>query len=458
MGFVLSVVHFNIGDRVYSLPTFLVWFIVLVIINLAAIYVMLKYFHHKKYSVTFTLGLVYAALSVCHYIVVLTMMTARLLEGFFRYTYPLVLISALLYALSLIFSIAGRRPWLRAAGVFVFVLGSIQLLSFILNMNTENIQVIMALQNVRPWDILASSLLPIPYIMNFLSEKRKLENSNGNIMQSYVLKGFFVITGIVVITTSCVLLLNSFRLSKHLNNRTERAKVLAQPFEDRTHVSTQGITMPYRLLKPLDYDPNKAYPMVICLHHGGGHGTDNALQIESSPYAQMLSENENRRNYPAFIFVPHCPPGFTWGGIPNQPDVDTLVFEAVEALEKEFRIDEERLYVMGLSMGGFGSWHFISVRPKMFAAAIPICGGGNPDLAQNLIDVPIWAFHGEKDKSVPVSLSRDMIKAIRENGGNPQYTEFSGEGHNIWNQVNQTPGLLDWLFSQKLDKTKIDAD
>ena len=202
MGFVLSVVHFNIGDRVYSLPTFLVWFIVLVIINLAAIYVMLKYFHHKKYSVTFTLGLVYAALSVCHYIVVLTMMTARLLEGFFRYTYPLVLISALLYALSLIFSIAGRRPWLRAAGVFVFVLGSIQLLSFILNMNTENIQVIMALQNVRPWDILASSLLPIPYIMNFLSEKRKLENSNGNIMQSYVLKGFFVITGIVVITTS----------------------------------------------------------------------------------------------------------------------------------------------------------------------------------------------------------------------------------------------------------------
>jgi len=451
MEFFLSIVHFQIGERVFYLTTFLVWFVLMVIINLLAIFVLLKYYQRKKYSFTLTLGLVYAVLLVCHYIVVFTMMTAKLLEGLFIYTYPLVLFSAILYALSLIYSNAGRRPWLKTAGVFVLVLGLVQLLSFIWNINTENMQDIIALQKVRSWNLLADSLLPIPFIMNFLSERRKLEKKNENISLPYVPKVFLVIIGMAVITTSSVLILNGQRFSDHQKKRFERAKVLAQPFEDRTYVNSQGSTMPYRLLKPLDYDPKKEYPLVICLHHGGGHGTDNALQIESSPYAQMLSETENRRNYPAFIFVPQCPPGFTWGGIPNQPDVDTLVFETIDALEEEFRIDEKRRYVMGLSMGGYGSWHFICSRPKMFAAAIPICGGGNPDLVQNILHVPIWAFHGEKDRSVPVRLSRDMIEAIRNDGGNPRYKEYPGMGHDIWNQVNQTPGLLDWLFSQNLD-------
>lgn len=451
MELVLGVVHFKIGERVFYLPTFSVWFVVMVIVNILGLFVLLKYYQHKRYSITFKLGLVYVILLVCHFIVIYTMSSARLLEGLFRYTYPLVLISVLLYSISLIFSNAGRRPWLKTAGLFIFVLGSIQLLSYIWNVNTENVQVIIALQKVRSWNLLAESLLPIPFLLNFLSEKRKLEMKNGSAILSNVLKGFLLIAGIAVTTTSFVLINNSYRFSDNLNNRLERAKVLAQPFKARTHVGSQGVKIPYRLLKPVDYDPDKAYPLVIGLHHGGGHGTDNALQIESSPYAQMLSKNENRRNYPAFIFVPQCPPGFTWGGIPNQPDVATLVFEAVDELEKEFRIDEKRRYVIGLSMGGYGSWHFISVRPKMFAAAIPICGGGNPDLAQSIIDVPIWAFHGEKDRSVPVSLSRDMIKAIRDAGGNPQYTEFSSAGHDIWNQVNSTEGLLDWFFEQKLE-------
>ncbi|HKZ36264.1 MAG TPA: dienelactone hydrolase family protein, partial [Chryseolinea sp.] len=134
-----------------------------------------------------------------------------------------------------------------------------------------------------------------------------------------------------------------------------------------------------------------------------------------------------------------------WGGI------DSLVFETIDALGKEFKIDARRRYVTGISGGGFGSWHFITARPEMFAAAIPICGGGNPSLAQNIVNVRVWAFHGEKDRLVPVKLSRDMVEAIRNAGGSLRYTEFTGAGHLIWNEVNGTPGLLDWLFTQKRD-------
>ena len=87
----------------------------------------------------------------------------------------------------------------------------------------------------------------------------------------------------------------------------------------------------------------------------------------------------------------------------------------------------------------------------MFAAAIPVCGGGDPKLARNIVDVPVWAFHGEKDRSVPVKLTREMIDAIKNAGGHPRYTEFPDAGHNIWDEVKNTPGLLEWLFAQKCD-------
>lgn len=186
MGLVLGVVHFKIGERVFYLPTFSVWFVVMVIVNILALFVLLKYYQHKRYSITFKLGLVYVILLVCHFIVIYTMSSARLLEGLFRYTYPLALISVLLYSISLIFLNAGRRPWLKTAGLFIFVLGSIQLLSYIWNVNTENVQVIIALQKVRSWNLLAESLIPIPFILNFLSEKRKLEMKNRNPILSNV--------------------------------------------------------------------------------------------------------------------------------------------------------------------------------------------------------------------------------------------------------------------------------
>lgn len=127
-----------------------------------------------------------------------------------------------------------------------------------------------------------------------------------------------------------------------------------------------------------------------------------------------------------------------------------MVFETITTLKKEFAIDENRLYVAGHSLGGYGAWYFIGTRPDMFAAAIPVAGEGDAALAENMLDVAIWAFHGANDIHVPVSGSRQVIEAIRKSGGDPCYRESPDGGHN-WKIVEDTPGVLDWLFAQKRD-------
>jgi predicted peptidase len=241
----------------------------------------------------------------------------------------------------------------------------------------------------------------------------------------------------------------SYWLADWNNRSPARAQMLAEPFEARTFVSTNGDTLLYRLQKPMEYDSTKKYPLVVCLHHGGAHGNDNIRQIEGSDAAQVLTSYENKREHPAFIFAPQCPKGAGWGGIPELPSIESLVFEAMASLEKEFAIDPKKRYVIGVSGGGYGSWHFITKRPDLFAAAIPICGGADATLAPNIVRIPVWAFHGAKDHLVPVRFSREMIDAIKNAGGDPKYTEFPEARHNIWPLVNETPGWVDWLFSQE---------
>jgi predicted peptidase len=209
--------------------------------------------------------------------------------------------------------------------------------------------------------------------------------------------------------------------------------------EERVFANGKGEKLKYLLIKPADYNPQTKYPLVVSLPYGG---------YEASA-AQLLAEGSNRYKYPAFLFVPFCPDGAGWGGIANYPTIDTLVFDAITELEKEMSIDATRRYVTGVSRGGYGSWHFITSRPDMFAAAIPVCGAGNTQLAPRAVDVAVWAFHGALDRNVPVAGSRDMIGALKSAGGTPKYTEFEDKAHNIWYEVTQTPGIWDWLFEQK---------
>jgi predicted peptidase len=102
----------------------------------------------------------------------------------------------------------------------------------------------------------------------------------------------------------------------------------------------------------------------------------------------------------------------------------------------------------GQSNGGIGTWILIAERQELYAAAIPLCGGGNPKRAARLAGMPIWAFHGERDDVIPVGHSRDMIAAIRRAGGTPRYTEYKGVDHNVWTPAFKEPGLVEWLFAQ----------
>jgi predicted peptidase len=130
-------------------------------------------------------------------------------------------------------------------------------------------------------------------------------------------------------------------------------------------------------------------------------------------------------------------------------DGNRLALEIIDALSREFKIDKHRLYVTGQSMGGGGVWNIVSNRPKVFAAAVPLCGSVTPDDGTAALGTSVWAFHGDSDKTVPVSSSRDRIAAIRKAGGHPLYTEYAGVDHNVWEWAYTEPELPKWLFAQR---------
>lgn len=231
---------------------------------------------------------------------------------------------------------------------------------------------------------------------------------------------------------------------------------VAESFEARVYKDKQG-ELPYRLLKPANYDANKSYPLVLFLHGAGERGSDNKSQLVHG-MKDFLSES-NRNERPCFVVAPQCPKNEKWVDVdwsrdshdtPKEPsDEMTRCFEVLKQLQSEFSVDADRIYITGLSMGGYGTWDAIARRPDYFAAAAPICGGGDPKDAEKIAKLPIWVFHGDADGAVKVSRSRDMVAAIKKAGGDPKYTEYPGVGHNSWSRTYANPEFHKWLFSQK---------
>jgi len=221
-------------------------------------------------------------------------------------------------------------------------------------------------------------------------------------------------------------------------------------FVARIYKNNRREKMPYRLFIPPSYDKNKRYPLVIWLHGAGGAGDDNLLQISGDqiPGTRLWTKPENQQRHPAFVLVPQSTGGWASGSGTQLSDEERLVVEILNGLKTEFSIDPKRVYISGQSNGGFGTWDMISKHPELFAAAIPLCGGGNPALASNLVFMPIWAFHGEKDDVIPVAETRSMIAAIKRLGGVPRYTEYKGVDHDVWTPTFKEAGLVDWLFAQ----------
>ncbi|SFD85891.1 Dienelactone hydrolase family protein [Chitinophaga sp. CF118] len=221
--------------------------------------------------------------------------------------------------------------------------------------------------------------------------------------------------------------------------------------------STGKDSLPYRLLYPLRYSKHKRYPIVLFLHGAGQRGTDNEVQLTGVPKA--LTDSSGREKYPCFILVPQCPKKDVWVKFPHFPEsLQTTTFptlsaqaalEQLDLLISQLPVDRKRVYVIGYSMGGEGAFDFLTRRPDLFAAAIPICSVADTFRASLIYQIPIWAFHGDQDDVNDVRYSRLMIDALKKYKGSPIYTEYPGMKHNIWSKAYNEPGLFDWLFSQK---------
>ncbi len=231
----------------------------------------------------------------------------------------------------------------------------------------------------------------------------------------------------------------------------------ADAFEALEFTADDGGALRYRLLKPLEVDLQQKYPLVLFLHGAGERGDENVRQLIHG--GRNFADEGLRRRHPAFVVAPQCPAEKKWVEVPwdrtkhempaDPGETMRHVFELLDALQKEFPIDASRIYAVGLSMGGYGTWDILQRKPDLLAAAVPICGGGDPAYAKAFVTTPVWAFHGADDPAVPVTRSRDMIEALIAAGGHPIYTEYEGVGHNSWTETFDNRLVWDWLFAQR---------
>jgi len=197
--------------------------------------------------------------------------------------------------------------------------------------------------------------------------------------------------------------------------------------------------VPYLLYLPEDYTPaGKKWPVMLFLH---GRGESNGpLSIVKKWGPPRMAERGDDLKY--IIVSPQCPAKSNW----SAPEQQAGLLELLDHVTKTYAVDEDRTYLTGLSMGGYGSWHLAADHPDRFAAVAPICGRGNPADAAKLKDLPIWAFHGTKDDAVPFSGSADMVEAIKNAGGTKiKFTIYEGVGHNSWTTAYATPELYSWF-------------
>jgi predicted peptidase len=196
--------------------------------------------------------------------------------------------------------------------------------------------------------------------------------------------------------------------------------------------------LPYLLFLPADYDEEpEPWPLMVFLHGAGERGNDlNRVKKYGPP---MIVEEAP--DFPFVLVSPQCPAGQHWDPRRLMALVDDLV--------ARYRIDRRRIVLTGASLGAFGAWATAAANPDRFAALVPVCGWGNPALAPRLRDVPVWMFHGEEDRVVPISGSLEMLDAILSAGGDARFTSYPGIGHDAWTEAYATPELYAWLLERR---------
>lgn len=244
------------------------------------------------------------------------------------------------------------------------------------------------------------------------------------------------------------------------------------PFLQKTHAQDvspyekhqfqqDGQSMPYRILLPKNYDPNKVYPLVLVLHGSGERGNDNESQLVHG--SDLFLQDAIRDKYPAIVVFPQCAANSSWATVDvtgdwgsrtftfyekAKPTADMLLLEGLlKYLDKTYSINKDKKYVGGLSMGGMGTFELVRRNPNLFAAAFPICGGANPQISKKIRKINWWVFHGDSDDVVPSKYSTQMVNALQKYGSDITYSLYPDVGHNSWENAFAEKELLPWLFS-----------
>lgn len=219
-------------------------------------------------------------------------------------------------------------------------------------------------------------------------------------------------------------------------------------FLDLEYKDEKGKAYKYVLFVPHDYKAEKEYPLMVFLHGSGESGTDGKKQALTG-LGNAIRKQE--KSFPFFAIFPQASEQIAVRGkwAFGSPDSERAM-AILENTKKAYKIDSKRIYLTGLSMGGYGTWSWAQGKPELWAAIVPICGGGDPASAEKIKNIPCWCFHGDADKAVPVERSRAMMEALKKAGGKPKYDEYPGVGHNSWDKAYGNPELYSWILEQRL--------
>jgi predicted peptidase len=211
----------------------------------------------------------------------------------------------------------------------------------------------------------------------------------------------------------------------------------AQTFEKEI---TKTLSCKYLLFLPEDYgQQQKRWPLMLFLHGAGERGDDlNKVKVHGPPKIV-----ETRKDFPFIVVSPQCPEDDWW------TKKTEVLINLLDEIIAHYDVDTERVYLTGLSMGGYGSWALASEYPDRFAAVVPICGGGNRIMSITLKDMPIWAFHGAKDSVVPVEESKELVEAINARGGIARLTIYPDANHDSWTETYNNQEVYDWLLEHR---------
>ena len=206
-------------------------------------------------------------------------------------------------------------------------------------------------------------------------------------------------------------------------------------------VKVNGKDVKYVVYVPPTYDPKTATPTIVFLNGMGECGTDGFRQITAGLGAAVMHDVDK---WPFIIVFPQKQEsGAKWEDDAEQ----AVAMAALDAARRELNVDQSRLYLTGISQGGHGTWAIAAQHPDMFAAIAPICGWGTKEMAEKLVKMPVWVFHGEEDNTVPVGEAHKMVDYLKAVGGSCTLTTYPGVGHNSWDKAYQEEKLYEWFLA-----------